>query len=78
MIDQIGIAILGPTALFASQTEKYAKYGCIIGLFSQPFWFYATYVAAQWGMFAICFFYLAAWIKGFHTHWWREDVPVGG
>lgn len=69
MIDQVAIAILGPSALLISQTRKYAKYACFIGLLSQPFWFYASYVAAQWGIFGVSFLYLGAWCLGLWNHW---------
>ena len=35
----------------------------------QPFWFYATWKAGQWGIFALCTLYTYAWARGVWTHW---------
>lgn len=71
MSDQIGIAITGVTAVFLSQTkaEQTRKYACLFGLAGQPFWFYATYTAEQWGIFALSFVYALSWANGFRNHW---------
>ena len=68
-MDQIIIALTGCTAIWLSQGEKGAKYASILGLIGQPFWFYATYQAEQWGIFILCFFYTIAWYRGFHRYW---------
>lgn len=76
MIDQLMIAVLGPTALWCTQTERLQKYACFIGLSAAPFWFYATWSAGQWGMFLINFLYLGAWLKGVWSYWiepWRTE-----
>lgn len=74
MIEQIAIAAFGVTAIWFSQDSdpKKSKYACIFGLMSQPFWFYATYTAEQWGIFALCFCYAAAWIRGFYNNWIKK------
>jgi len=70
VISQIAILVLGVTALWMTQTSKYAKYACFIGLLSQPFWFYASYTAGQWGVFIASIGYTGAWLKGLWTHGW--------
>jgi hypothetical protein len=71
VIDQIAIACTGVTAIFLSQckAEKARKYSSVFGLVSQPFWFYATIQAEQWGIVVLCFFYTLAWLKGFWMYW---------
>ncbi len=71
MFAQIVIAITGLIAIALTQQEKLElrKYACIFGLAGQPFWFHATYVAEQWGIFGLTFAYTIAWIKGVHTYW---------
>ncbi len=71
MIAQIMIALFGVAAIWLSQDSRveYRKYSSICGLISQPFWFYSTFMAEQWGIFALCFVYTAAWVKGFKLHW---------
>ncbi|WP_291518714.1 hypothetical protein [Acidovorax sp.] len=70
-VDQIAIALFGAFAAWLSQTrdEKTRRWACIFGLISQPFWFYATWQAEQWGMFALSALYALAWMKGLWVHW---------
>ncbi len=74
MITQIAIALFGLTAIWFSQSgkPKQRKWAPILGLCSQPFWFYATYSAEQWGIFALAMFYTLAWCRGIKTHWFPE------
>jgi len=71
MIEQIGIAATGVTAIFLSQDKRegWRKWACIFGLIGQPFWFYSSFVAGQWGIFGLCFLYTLAWARGFKAHW---------
>ena len=39
------------------------------GLAGQPFWFYTTWQAEQWGIFILSFFYAGAWAKGIYNYW---------
>ena len=70
-MEQIGIALFGVLGIWLSQDPEpnRRKFACIAGLLGQPFWFYATYKAAQWGMFGLCFAYTYAWARGFMLHW---------
>lgn len=74
-IDQIAIAVLGVSAAFMSQSPNVQarRWAPMLGLSSQPFWFYSSFVAEQWGIFALCFFYTAAWIRGVRTYWLTGD-----
>lgn len=71
---QIGIAIFGVAAIRLSQDHRDSvrRWACICGLLAQPFWFYATWTAGQWGIFALCFLYTWAWFKGLRTYWIRK------
>jgi hypothetical protein len=71
LIEQIGIAVCGLTAVFLSQDsrESWRKWACIFGLIGQPFWFYATWQAEQWGIVVLCFFYTYSWARGIKTYW---------
>lgn len=73
MIEQIGIAVTGVTAVWLTQDprESRRRWACIFGLLGQPFWFYSAYVAEQWGIFALCFLYALSWARGFRTQWLR-------
>lgn len=65
------IFVCGPTAIFlANDPRSWVKrWAPVVGLISQPFWFYATYHSRQWGVFAVSFLYTAAWLRGFYYAW---------
>ena len=71
MIEQVFIALTELIAiwLLQSKTAQYRKWACIFGLLGQPFWFYASYEANQWGAFTLCFFFTLAWLKSFNDYW---------
>lgn len=71
MISQICIALTSLTAIYLSQQSNanYHKYACLFGLAGQPFWFYTTWQAAQWGIFMMSFFYTYSWLLGFRRYW---------
>jgi len=73
--DQIAIPILGALAARCSQERcKYwRRWACIFGIVGQPFWFYASWKAEQWGIFAVSVLYGAAWIRGLWVHWLKRD-----
>lgn len=72
VIDQLGIACTGAVAVYLSQDmhERRRRCACLFGLAGQPFWFYATASADQWGMFALSFLYAWSWLRGFRLYWW--------
>ena len=73
-MEQIVIAFTGGLAIWLSQDTRLnvRKWASVLGLLGQPVWFYTTYKAEQWGIFALCFFYTASWAKGFINHWIRK------
>lgn len=70
-VEQIGIAVFGVAAIRLSQDARdtVRRWACIAGLCAQPFWFFTTYVNAQWGIFALSFIYTWAWWRGVRTYW---------
>ena len=71
-MDQLAIVLTGMVAIYLTQQTRHPdakKYASILGLIGQPFWFYATYKAEQWGMFMLCFGYTYAWGLGFYNNW---------
>jgi len=74
MTEQIAIALLGVSAIWLSQDTSLGRrrWASILGLLGQPFWFYSSYQAEQWGIFLLCFFYTLAWAKGVRTHWFSK------
>ena len=74
MMTQLWIAATGMTAVGMSQTRSAAlrKWASVLGLIGQPAWFYATFSAGQWGIFAMCFIYTGLWAMGFYNNWIKE------
>ena len=77
---QTGIVILSCiSAWLISSKGSWNKWGFVVGLASEPFWFYTTYTHEQWGLFAICFFF--TWThargarRGFTKRTWGPPVP---
>lgn len=73
-MSQIGIVVFGFAAIWLSQSvdPKVRRFAPISGLMAQPFWFYSTYVAEQWGIFTISIFYAYAWFRGLRNQWWNK------
>ena len=61
-VAQIVIFVLGTTSIILIARKN--KWGFILALIAQPFWFYTTYVNHQWGAFIVSFIYTASWIYG--------------
>lgn len=69
--DQIAIALLGALAAWLSQarTDDARRWAPVFGMIGQPFWFYASWKAGQWGIFAVSVLYALAWMKGLWVYW---------
>ena len=74
-IDQIAIAVLGALAAWLSQAraESFRRWACVFGMLGQPFWFYASWQADQWGIFTVSVLYALAWMKGLWTYWIKPN-----
>lgn len=62
----LGIALLG-----LPDGHRWRRWGYVSGLAGQPFWFAEAWASQQWGIFALCCVYLAAWLLGFYNHFMR-------
>jgi hypothetical protein len=71
MIEQLGIGTFGLAAIFFANCRDpaWARWASICGLCAQPFWFYTTWKAQQWGIFGLSFIYTMLWCKGFYAYW---------
>jgi len=69
--EQWAILAMGPTAVYMTQhrNPKVRRCACIVGLCSQPFWFYASFKAHQWGMFTAAAVYTCSWATGIYNNW---------
>jgi hypothetical protein len=73
MIEQVFIAVTELIAIWLLQSKKadLRKWASIFGLLGQPFWFYASYEASQWGAFVLCFFFTTAWLVNLKQYWFN-------
>lgn len=76
-MDQVFLCITSVLAIVFvnAKTEEYRRWGPVAGCLGQPFWFYTAYTNEQWGIFAMCFVYAFAWLRGLYNHWshfWRK------
>ena len=78
-IVQTAIALLGPTAIWLSQSRsvRFQRWACIVGLASQPFWFWAVWDSGQWGVAVVAVVCALAWLKGLWVHWLAPRPPAG-
>ena len=59
---QIAIFVFGVTSLIL--ITKKNKWGFVIALFGQPFYFYTSYANKQWGLFLVTLVYTFIWAYG--------------
>lgn len=69
--DQLGIVLLGTTAVALSQSPSDAlrRFAPVFGLLGQPFWFWSAFSAHQPGVLLVCTLYTGAWARGLWSHW---------
>lgn len=77
LINQVFLLVFSILAIWCTQdrSPRVQRWGPVLGLLSQPFWFYATWQAEQMGMLVVCTAYTAIWAKGVYQQWLqpRED-----
>ena len=71
---QIILLILSASSIWLiTRKEKWSRYGFIIGLSAQPFWFYSSFVTKQWGIFILSIFYTYSWCQGIYNNFYNEN-----
>ena len=81
-MEQVAIAVTGVLAIWMSQSpSERARFAApFFGLLGQPFWMYTTFVAEQWGIFILTFFYTLAWARGawrvYTIYVYRKNMSV--
>jgi hypothetical protein len=71
VIDQIGIAAFGVTAVFLSQDKRprVQRWGSVFGLIGQPFWIWTALHTQAWGILFLTPFYALSWARGYWNFW---------
>ena len=72
-VAQVGITIFGISAIIL--VAKKNKWGFVMGLLSQPFWFITSFVNQQWGIFFVSIIYAGTWIYGIYE-WFFKAEPT--
>lgn len=79
IVCQIWIAVFGCSAIWlVSRKESWRRWGFILGICSQPAWFYTTYVNEQWGIFTLAFLYTYSWCQGIYNYWIVPSTELKG
>jgi len=69
MLIQIIITICGISSIWlVGRKENWRKYGYVIGLVAQPFWFIWAYQTESWGILIMSIFYAYSWAQGVYNH----------
>lgn len=69
-ISQVVILIFGVSAIVL--VAKKNRWGFVLGLLSQPFWFITAFLHQQWGIFLVSLVYSISWIFGIYE-WFLKD-----
>ncbi len=74
-LSQGSIFVLGALSVFLIARKN--KWGFVLGLLSQPFWYVTAYLHEQWGIFLVSFVYTASWAYGIYEWFFREGKKKG-
>lgn len=69
LVAQFAIPLFGIAAIFLVARKN--KWGFILGLAVQPFWFITSYQNEQWGVFVSSIAYTVSWGFGIYN-WFRK------
>ncbi len=74
-IAEVMIFVLGSSAVFfLNLNNKWSKWGAILGLLSEPFWFMSAWLSKSWGIFAVSFIYTISYIIGLYNFWFKKQM----
>ncbi|MBD3248828.1 hypothetical protein GF336_02170 [Candidatus Woesearchaeota archaeon] len=68
-IAQFGLAIFGIAAI--TLVARKNKWGFVVGLISQPFFFITAVINRQWGLFVLSTIYTFSWIYGIYNWFYK-------
>lgn len=70
IVAQIGIILFGGGSVWLlGSKSRWQRWGYILGLLGQPFFFYTSLVHEQWGVFAMAVWYTISFGRGFYNYW---------
>lgn len=71
-ISQFAIFTLGAGSIIL--VAKKNKWGFVLGLFAQPFWFITAFTNQQWGVFLVSIVYAGSWSFGIYEWFFAETA----
>lgn len=73
----VAVRAAGGSGSWCSQERSSAvtHWASVFGLVGTPFWFWASWKAEQWGIFALSAIYGLARLRGLWVHWIRPAPP---
>ncbi len=74
IISQVGIAATGIASIIL--VAKKNKWGFILGLASQPFWYITSFINEQWGIFFLNFAYTFSWGLGVYEWFFKKSKEI--
>jgi hypothetical protein len=69
-VSQGGLTVFSVAAILL--VAKKNKWGFVVGLLSEPFWFITSYLNKQWGIFILSVVYTGTWAFGIYE-WFYKD-----
>lgn len=74
IIVEIMIFVCGAgSIILLNLNNKYSKYGAVIGLIGQPFWFISAVRGESWGIVAASVMYSVSYCVGIYSFWLRKN-----
>ncbi len=65
-------------ALCLNMGGKWAKWGSVIGLISQPFWAISSWRGGSYGIFGLVAIYSVAYSIGIYNFWFKKKTNIKG
>ena len=75
ILTEIMLFVCGAVSIFLlNLNNRYSKYGVIIGLIGQPFWYISAYNSQSWGIFSVSILYSISFIVGIYNFWFKNKI----
>jgi len=71
IISQAAIFVLGTIAIIL--VAKKNKWGFVVGMLSQPFWFISSFINQQWGIFFVSIVFTISWAYGIYEWFFKNN-----
>lgn len=73
VVCQVAIAVIGLSSTYLLTRNN--RWGSVVGISQQPFWFFTTIYHGQWGIFLLSCVYLVVWAQGIYRSFFQKSSP---